>query len=312
MIKNLRGDGSAEGQIKLAISMAYFHRWGEFYLDQLSRSMNQQIKPNFKDEGCPFGGQVFEDIVDRASDIFDTLPPPEPSNQSRSTYPTNSGGGRSAPPRAPVSLANYNDAGGGCFVGTTQIRMADGSVKQVQDLKKGDQVVSLADPYDHKSMLTAASVVCLVETMIPNQQTYLVTFADGLKITPWHPVLYKGAWKFPNDIGKTVAKEEHCSAVYTLLLDKGHTVQLNNVWCICLAHSYTQSILQHDYLGTEAVIEDLRKLDGWDGGKVSINTSYFIRDSLSHELTGIITPLSTQFNSLDVGVPVMREQLLQM
>ena len=57
----------------------YFKRWGEFYLDQLSRSLNQQIKPNFKDSACPFGGDLFTEIVDKASDIFDTLPPPKPS-----------------------------------------------------------------------------------------------------------------------------------------------------------------------------------------------------------------------------------------
>ena len=312
MIKNLCGDGSAEGQIKLAINLAYFNRWGEFYLDQLSRSMNQQIKPNFKDEGCPFGGEIFEEIVDRASDIFDTLPPPEPSNKSRSTYLTSSGSGTNAPSRAPVSLANYNDAGGGCFVGTAIIRMADGTEKQVKDLKKGDQVLTLNDPYDPRSMLSAASVVCLVETTIPNKQSHLVTFADGLKITPWHPVLYKGTWQFPNDIGKAVAHEESCSAVYTLLLDKGHTVQLNNVWCICLAHSYTQSILQHDYLGTEAVIEDLRKLDGWDDGKVSINASYFIRNQLTHEIIGIVSPYPKNAGFDGDTSAQMREQLLQM
>ena len=44
MIKNLKGDGANEGQIKLAVSnIYYFKKWGEFYLDQLSRSLNQQI-----------------------------------------------------------------------------------------------------------------------------------------------------------------------------------------------------------------------------------------------------------------------------
>ena len=288
MIKNLRGDGSAEGQIKLAINSSYFQRWGEFYLDQLSRSMNQQIKPNFKDEGCPFGGEVFEEIVERASDIFDTLPPPEPSNKSRLTY-TSSGAGTRAPPRAPVSLANYNDVGGGCFIGTAQVRMADGSVKLVHDLQKGDKVISLSDPYNPNSMLISASVVCLVKTVIPNESPHLVVLDDGLLITPWHPVIYKGEWKFPNDI-KTPVLCGPCPAVYTILLDQGHTIQIDNVWCIGLAHQCNKGLLQHNYFGTHAVIRDLMKLEGWDNGKVTIDASYFVRDKISQEISGIRSP----------------------
>jgi Mg-chelatase subunit ChlD len=306
MIKNLRGDGSAEGQIKLAISMAYFHRWGEFYIDQLSRSMNQQIKPNFKDEGCPFGGDVFEEIVDRASDIFDTLPPPEPSNKSRS------GGGISAPPRAPVSLANYNDMGGGCIVGSSQIQLADGTFKKIEDLTKGDNVVSLSDAYDINSMKISASVVCILKTTI-NGKTSIVSLADGLKITPWHPIMYHGTWKFPYDLGKAVIKDEACGAVYSILLDQGHTTRVNGVWCIGLGHSFTSGILHHPYFGTSAVIEDLKKLQGWENGLVTIDSSYISRDSLSREISGIVTPLPTKFNNLAVGVPVMiYDQLLQM
>lgn len=53
LINNLKGDGSNAGQVKLAISNIYFFgKWGEFYIDQLTRSLNQQIKPNFKDEAC--------------------------------------------------------------------------------------------------------------------------------------------------------------------------------------------------------------------------------------------------------------------
>ena len=53
MINNLSHDGTSQGQIKMAsTNLTYFKRWGEFYLDQLSRSLNQQIKPNFKDTAC--------------------------------------------------------------------------------------------------------------------------------------------------------------------------------------------------------------------------------------------------------------------
>ena len=109
----------------------YFGRWGEFYLDQLSRSLNLQIKPNFKDTACPFGGDVFTDIVDKASDIFDTLPPPKPSlinNTQSHGYgtPNYRSMGTTAPS---ISMSSFNDPQGGCFMSDTQVLMSIQSVK---------------------------------------------------------------------------------------------------------------------------------------------------------------------------------------
>ena len=48
ILANISGNKTGEGQIKLAVTdNAFFTRWGEFYLDQLSRSMNQENKPKF-------------------------------------------------------------------------------------------------------------------------------------------------------------------------------------------------------------------------------------------------------------------------
>ena len=132
LIKNLKGDATNSGQIALAVSnMQYFKKWGEFYIDQLSRSLNQQIKPNFKDEGCLFGGQIFEDLVDKASDIFDTLPPPTPSLLNTGT---SYGAYRSV--STPVNMSSYNDPGGGCFTGDSLILLASKNQKLVAILPK--------------------------------------------------------------------------------------------------------------------------------------------------------------------------------
>ena len=75
--------------------MCSFYVGGEFYLDQLSRSLNQEYKPNFRDPACPFGGDIFEKLVDKSSDVFDTIPPPIPSRGA-------------APPR---DMSSYNSPG---------------------------------------------------------------------------------------------------------------------------------------------------------------------------------------------------------
>ena len=114
LLKNIKGDFANVGQVKLAIDQKYFKRWGEFYLDQLSRSLNQQIKPNFKDEACMFGGAFFEELVDKSSDIFNSLEPPKPSLVVHNPTSGNVFYRGLGSLSAPISMSAYNDPRGGC------------------------------------------------------------------------------------------------------------------------------------------------------------------------------------------------------
>ena len=64
----------------MEVLTTFFKKWGEFYCDQLSRSLNLEQCCNFKDAAVQvFGGDKFKEIVDHSSDMFDSLPPPTPS-----------------------------------------------------------------------------------------------------------------------------------------------------------------------------------------------------------------------------------------
>ena len=281
MIKNLSGDFTSDGQIKMAISSQYFTRWGEFYLDQLSRSLNQQIKPNFKDDACLFGGDVFNLIVDQASDIFDSLPPPVPSFQPQLSR---FGSTRVSTPRTTVNMSMYNNIGGGCFTGDAKILLADKTLKMVKDLKKNDQVVSLIDPYNLNKGFTFARVVCVLKT-ITSGSTNLVTTERGLKITPWHPIVSHGVWCYPHTIHET--NIEGCNEVYTILLDRYHTFNLNGSWVIGIGHNYMVGILAHDYFGTNKIVKDIMNHKDWLTGLVTINFKQFVRDPITQEIYSI-------------------------
>ena len=276
IIKNLIGMEVGEGQIKIAVTNDdYFWRWGEFYLDQLSRSLNQEIKPNFRDTACMFGGDVFETLVDKASDIFDSLPPPEPSLIKRQLYRSaNSGAGYIAPTRA-ATLASYNSASVStpCFHGSSLVHLANGTHVKVEQLKRGDKVITLSDPYNVNGGTKEATVVCILKTLM-HGTAGLVTLGNGLKITPWHPVLIDSEWKFPIDIGHVVT--EQCDAVYSILLDNGHTCNINNVWCIGLGHDYKEGIIKHNYFGTSAIVNDMQSLPGWKSGLIILDSRYSI------------------------------------
>jgi Mg-chelatase subunit ChlD len=284
MINNLSDDGTGQGQIKMAsTNQTYFRRWGEYYLDQLSRSLNQQIKPNFKDTACLFGGSIFNNIVDKASDIFDSLPPPTPSNISRSQYGSSYRSLGSTP--APVvNMSVFNDPNGGCFTGDAIILLANGDKKLVKDLVKGDRVMTLKDPYGLKHGLSSANVVCILKT-ITTGKINLVTTPKGLKITPWHPIIAHGIWTHPSNIFES--NIESCDAIYTIMLDNYHTFNLNGYWVIGIGHNYKIGILAHEYFGTNDIITDLMNMPSWDTGIVTIHTSQYTRDYTTNNIIGI-------------------------
>ena len=76
---------------------------------------------------------MFNDIVDKASDIFDSLPPPTPSNISTSNYGS-AYRGLSSTPTPVVNMSMFNDPNGGCFTGDSLILLSNGTKKYVKDL----------------------------------------------------------------------------------------------------------------------------------------------------------------------------------
>ena len=284
MLNNLRGNGIKEGQIELAVkNIQHFERWGKFYLDQLSLALNLQIKPNFKDEACVFGGDVFDNIVDRASDIFDTLTPPEPSliEKTSQSFTTN----YLQPSSQPSSMSRFNDPNGGCFIGSSLIQLADGSFKSIVSLKKGDEVFTLSDPLFLKTgQCQTAKVIALVQINCSNLSKDICN-VNGLKVTPWHPIVYNNIWVFPSSICEPI--RVNCNAVYNVVLSNGHTLNVNGVWAITLGHEYNVGILEHEYFGSKNIIKDLMKKPGWNDGHVVINDNDFITDFIDQTIIGM-------------------------
>ena len=276
LILNIFGDLNDIGQVKMCIENdVYYKKWGVYYLDQFVRSLNQQMKPNFKDMACEFGGACFNEIVNKASDIFDSIPPPTPSITYNSPVYRSLGS---------VNMAVYNDPNGGCFTGDSNMLLSNGEFKLVKDLKKGDKVWSLADPYNITSGLKEAQVVCILK-MVTNGSVNLVTTNKGLKITPWHPIIKNGVWSFPGNVFET--KKENCDELYTILLDNYFSFNLNGYWVIGIGHNYTVGILAHNYFGSQKIVNDLANHADWSTGVVTINSSQFVRDYITRNIIGI-------------------------
>ena len=279
LLKNIKGDFANIGQVKLAIDPKYFKRWGEFYLDQLSRSLNQQMKPNFKDEGCMFGGAVFEALVDKSSDIFNTLEPPKPSLTVHNSTSGN------VFYRGLASMASYNDPRGGCVDSCCTIAMFNGTLKLLKDVKKFDIIKSI----NSNNKIVGAKVLCVVETIIESGYRHYVN-VNGVLITPWHPIKFglhgkEETWCFPGELFSTFNLPS--SSMITLVLENHHVMFINGLKCITLGHNFTNhSKLIHPYYGTNKVIENLMYYfpEDYAKGKISVKDSH-----ISYHTTSTIT-----------------------
>ena len=79
--------------------------------------------------------------------------------------------------------------------------------------------------------------------------------------------MYNGTWQYPRDIVQPRIYDYSCH--YNMILEKDHIVYLNETPIILVGHNYTSGILKHDYLGSQAVVRDLKRMNGWNQGFIT-------------------------------------------
>jgi hypothetical protein len=236
-----------------------------------------------------FGGEVFEALVDKSSDIFNSLEPPKPSLVVHNHAQQNSGNvfyrGLSSLPSAPISMASYNDPHGGCIDSYCKIAMFDGTSKLLKDVKKFDIVKSI----DKNNKIVGAKVLCVLETLIESGYRDYVS-VNGILITPWHPIKYglygkEETWCFPGELFSTYSYPS--SSMITLVLEDHHVMFIGGLKCITLGHNFTNhSKLIHPYYGTNKVIETLMYYfpEDYTQGKISVKDTH-----INYKMSGNIT-----------------------
>lgn len=106
-----------DGQVTEALSREdWYKKWGIHYLPSLMFAHRTQQCNNFKDAGVQtYGGDLFQNIRDKADDIFLSLPAPQPTARRPPDLQAPREASRplvfSAPP--PISMAAFYDASGG-------------------------------------------------------------------------------------------------------------------------------------------------------------------------------------------------------
>ena len=262
----------AEGQVAMAASQqSYWGRWGMNYVSSLMAAHRQQRCNNFKDLGVAiYGGSLFQQERDRIDEIFSDLPPPVPSHEIRSNVD-----GTTATSAPVVNFAAaFNSADNPCFHADAEVRLADGCLRKVSHLVKGDVLASPSAP-------GTARVRCVVKTSCVGGRHKMVPLNGGrCMITAWHPVEHDGKWVFPADLEACV--DVACAAVYSLLLDPEApgVVEVGGIPCVTLGHQFTDNaVVAHDYYGSSKVVEDLQSMPGFSSGLVCFRHGSIARGS---------------------------------
>ena len=114
-----------------------------------------------------------------------------------------------------------NGSGGGsvlCFAGDARVEMADGTFKEIRDVRDGDMV---ATGNNHRSGLVTKALVHPVASVVP--VAVIVTEHGDLVGTPSHPIFHDGAWIEIGDVdSETISLESRfIDSFYNLEID-GH------------------------------------------------------------------------------------------
>lgn len=273
-----------------AISTAeYYERWGRHFLFSLIGAHLHQFCNNFKDPGVQVygGGELFTTFQEDLNDIFETIPAPEPSNK-----PPNNNSAFIAPSMGKT----FNNMNAVCVHGNTKVAVAvkpkycehKGINSQttkvcISTVKKGDMI--LTDDGDF------ATVQCLVETR--TMKPLDLVKVHSLLVTPYHPIMDdQNRWVFPINHENAEMIEHAASSVYNLILEerKRHkAIVMDNISCITLGHGIVDnSVLKHDYFGSDLIVKDLKKFaNDWSFGHVVLCEEEILRKNGTGNICGI-------------------------
>ena len=235
-----------ESEMRLAFESKNYDKWGQAYVMAMASAHLHQVCTNFKDSSLQqYSGKTVCDYVESGSFMFMKLPAIMMTSCRKSS-------GIQAVAR-PIQNQFY-DSANVCVRGDSTILLADGSLIKINTLRKGMMVRTGCEK--------DAAVRCIITS---KNSEDMVRLSDDLVITPYHPVNVQGLWQFPKDIAKETIPS-YC-LVYSILLEPNtsgeelyHTVWIGGVLVACLAHHITQSeVIQHDFFGTDRVIESLTR-----------------------------------------------------
>jgi Mg-chelatase subunit ChlD len=249
-----------KGQVEKAL--VNWESWGRHFLPAFTDAHIRCVTTNFKDASLQdYATPNTRSFIEYGEGVFLGITPPVPScnNYSRTTY--------TAMQFATATM----DSQGICFGPETKFSIRSpveqSKMVPIKDIRKGMYIAS-------QNIVT--KVLCLIVS--PVTDMVKLGGVDGFWVSRKHPVLKKQPGKVPS--WAHAETFEHDSEIqkhkcYNLVLESGHVVSAVTdsgveFEAVTLGHGKTGGIVEHDYLGTSKIIDDLRKCKGWEAGYIEL------------------------------------------
>lgn len=259
-----------KGQVEKAIKN--WDTWGRHYLPSFIDAHIHRRASNFKDSSLQlYKTKQVTNFIESGEVIFLTIEPPVPSCNNYQNQHVTRGGFAS-------STMNIM---GACFSGDTDLFCKNGEYIgriKIKDVRKG-QLVKTLNGY--------SKVLCLVvspesEMVYISQMMSFISHENiintGFWVSKKHPIMMRGSkgsyvWKHAEEYaaensGDYSVETKLC---YNLVLEDCHIIQTNIAcYSVTLGHNLKGPCVEHDYLGSDRVINDLKQINGWDEGRVHV------------------------------------------
>jgi hypothetical protein len=254
-----------KGQVEKAI--LNWNTWGRHYLPAFIDAHMRCMTTNFKDASLQgYATPNTRAFIDAGEAIFVGITPPIPSCNNRR------GEGYT-----PAQFTNRTmNSQGVCFGPETKIMVFDpldpfGTLNRsiislksiaIKDIKKGMYV---------RSRKIMVRVLCLVVSPVQDMINLRGTFEE-IWVSKKHPMLLgqsKTGWAHAESFvhNHSNVQTKQC---YNLVLESGHIIDIGGFEAVTLGHGIKGGIVEHDYLGTNLIINDISKAPGFDQGFVEI------------------------------------------
>ena len=189
-------------------------------------------------------------------------------------------------------MSSYNYQFGGCCAQGSLVKMKGNMYKKIENIRKGDKVVTIDKDFNYLN----SEIECVVKTKCDDNKELLVCL-DNLKVTCYHPIIdinNNKEWVFPLTIGHPDIMD--CSYVYTCVVKNRNPIIVDDYVFATLDHNMKGNVIEHDYFGTDKVVNDLKSFNTYHTGLVSLTKENFQREMVNGGVVGNVIKIKNYDN----------------